>query len=79
MLYDKKGTNRLSFGRAPAGNPGMSFNDDAFNKLILIRHITVQESLFGIHKRIFYGNHRIINYLTNGSTISPTNPAPGEP
>jgi hypothetical protein len=34
VMYDKDGTNRLSFGLAPAGNPGMSFNDNGFNKLI---------------------------------------------
>ncbi len=34
VLYDKEGTNRFNFGLAPAGNPGMSFNDDGFNKII---------------------------------------------
>ncbi len=34
VLYDREGTNRLNFGLAPAGNPGMSFNDNGFNKLI---------------------------------------------
>jgi hypothetical protein len=34
VLYDKEGTNRFNFGLAPAGNPGMSFNDNDFNKLI---------------------------------------------
>ncbi len=34
VLYDREGTNRFNFGLAPAGNPGMSFNDNSFNKLI---------------------------------------------
>lgn len=34
VLYDKEGTNRFSFGLAPAGNPGMSFNDENFKRLI---------------------------------------------
>jgi len=34
VLYDGRGTNRFNFGLAPAGNPGMSFNDNGFNKLI---------------------------------------------
>lgn len=34
VLYDKDGTNRFNFGLAPAGNPGLSFNDANFNKLI---------------------------------------------
>jgi hypothetical protein len=34
VLYDKEGTNRFNFGLAPKGNPGMSFNDNGFNKLI---------------------------------------------
>jgi hypothetical protein len=34
VLYDREGTNRFNFGLAPAGNAGMSFNDNGFNKLI---------------------------------------------
>ena len=34
VLYDKEGRNRFNFGLAPAGNPGMTFNDDKFNRLI---------------------------------------------
>lgn len=34
VLYDKEGTNRFNVGLAPAGNPGMAFNDNDFNKLI---------------------------------------------
>ena len=34
VLYDKNGTNRFNFGLAPAGNPGLSFNDASSNKLI---------------------------------------------
>jgi hypothetical protein len=34
VLYDGEGTNRFNVGLAPAGNPGMSFNDNGFNKLI---------------------------------------------
>ncbi|MBS3906643.1 MAG: hypothetical protein KGZ49_06365 [Syntrophaceae bacterium] len=34
VLYDREGTNRFNLGLAPAGNPGMSFNDNGFNKLI---------------------------------------------
>jgi hypothetical protein len=34
VLYDKNETNRFNFGLAPAGNPGMSFYDKKFAKLI---------------------------------------------
>jgi hypothetical protein len=34
VLYDKAGTNRFNFGLAPAGNPGISLNDEKFNTLI---------------------------------------------
>ena len=34
VLYDKDETNRFSFGLAPAGNPGMSFYNEKFEKLI---------------------------------------------
>ena len=34
VFYDKEGTNRFNVGLAPAGNAGMSFNDENFEKLI---------------------------------------------
>jgi hypothetical protein len=34
VLYDKEGTNRLNAGLSPAGNPGVSLNDENFNTLI---------------------------------------------
>jgi hypothetical protein len=34
VLYDSKGTNRFNFGLAPAGNPGMTFNNDDFQKVL---------------------------------------------
>ena len=36
VMYDRSGTNRFNFGLAPAGNPGMKFNDSDFNPLITI-------------------------------------------
>jgi len=45
VLYDKKGTNRFNFGLAPAGNPGMSFNDNDSNKLIDIGTIYDRASI----------------------------------
>ena len=34
ILYDKEGTNRFNFGLAPAGNPGMVFNNESFTTLL---------------------------------------------
>src|SRR4030042_7171466 len=34
VLYDKEGTNRFNFGLAPAGNPGITFNNETYNKLL---------------------------------------------
>ena len=34
VLYDKEGTNRFNFGLAPAGNPGMTFNNENFENLL---------------------------------------------
>ena len=34
LFYDKDGNNRFNVGLAAAGNAGMSFNDENFEKLI---------------------------------------------
>jgi len=52
VLYDKQGTNRFNFGLAPAGNPGMNFNDEKFNKLIDIYTIDTTAGILLMNRKI---------------------------
>ena len=56
ILYDKKGTNRFNFGLAPAGNPGMTFNNENFNNLLELdtKYNRSTITLWDNHRRIVW-------------------------
>lgn len=56
VLYDKNGTNRFNFGLAPAGNPGMAFNDENFSKILELdtKYSKASITLWGAENKIIW-------------------------
>ncbi len=57
VLYDKEGTNRFNFGLAPAGNPGMSFNDNNGQETISFGDSYIYLFKEGGHSTYISGSH----------------------